>query len=327
MLGSLVEDFSILTNVQVVVPLASRIDWKPPSNISVIQSSLASSPFDSLSHYLERIDAALIIAPELGGIQQRLTLQLETTKVRNLGSSLDGIHLAADKLQSFQRLSECSIPTIPTWKLSEHGDINSEKWDHWRTNLGNKPLLVKPRFGAGSQEMFVFRQFPSIADLKRLIDSSHWLSDAIIQPYVPSLPLSVAVWCAGNDRDYFPLPTAEQLLADQNKFEYQGGRFPPRHPAFTPQREAELQSSAVAACRAIPGLKGYVGVDLILPHEENLQPLVCEINPRLTTSYLGYRTISRSNLASQWLNFSPNDFGFRKDSLRFSCDGTIELLN
>jgi len=43
-------------------------------------------------------------------------------------------------------------------------------------------------------------------------------------------------------------------------------------------------ASAVAA--AIPGLWGYVGVDLI---EGPDGPVVLEINPRLTTSYAGLR--------------------------------------
>jgi predicted ATP-grasp superfamily ATP-dependent carboligase len=51
----------------------------------------------------------------------------------------------------------------------------------------------------------------------------------------------------------------------------------------------------VRACRAIPGLAGYVGVDLILTPGG---PLVVELNPRLTTSYLGLRAATRRNLAA-----------------------------
>ena len=37
-------------------------------------------------------------------------------------------------------------------------------------------------------------------------------------------------------------------------------------------------------CIPVPGLKGYVGIDMVLSDDECY---VIEINPRLTTSYLG----------------------------------------
>jgi hypothetical protein len=50
---------------------------------------------------------------------------------------------------------------------------------------------------------------------------------------------------------------------------------------------------ASAACRTIPGLRGFVGVDLLLDEETGTVTVV-EINPRLTTSYLGYRQLAQS---------------------------------
>lgn len=326
MLGAVLEDFSALSEIQAVVPISPRLDWSPPSSLFRTVSLPGDSIDDSLDECLQGVDAALLIAPEFGGILETLTSRLERSGIRNLGSNSPAVHLAGDKLQTAQRLTEHAVPTIPTWKLYERGEFDSDVWNRLQS-IPHDSLLIKPRFGAGSQEMFVFQQLPSKIKLKELIDSSRWLTDAIIQPYIPSIPLSVAVWCAGNDRDYHPFPAGEQLLADQTDFAYQGGRIPPCQPAWTSEFEYEIQCLAVAACRAIPGLRGYAGVDLLLPIEENPQPLVCEINPRLTTGYLGYRAISRSNLASQWLDFSPTEIGFRKDSLRFSCDGTIELLD
>ena len=59
-------------------------------------------------------------------------------------------------------------------------------------------------------------------------------------------------------------------------------------------------AEALKAVKALkPGLKGYVGVDLILAKEE---AWVVEVNPRLTTSYLGLRKILKANPASLILN-------------------------
>jgi hypothetical protein len=51
---------------------------------------------------------------------------------------------------------------------------------------------------------------------------------------------------------------------------------------------------ACSAAKLIPGLRGYVGVDLVLTGES---AQVLEINPRLTTSYVGLRQVSETNLA------------------------------
>ena len=47
-------------------------------------------------------------------------------------------------------------------------------------------------------------------------------------------------------------------------------------------------------CRAIPGLWGYVGVDLVMTDRG---PVVLEVNPRLTTSYAGIRRSTGWNVA------------------------------
>jgi predicted ATP-grasp superfamily ATP-dependent carboligase len=51
----------------------------------------------------------------------------------------------------------------------------------------------------------------------------------------------------------------------------------------------------------LPGLDGYVGFDLIVPAKSPDHPLLVEVNPRLTTSYLGYRALAAENLAERLL--------------------------
>ena len=51
---------------------------------------------------------------------------------------------------------------------------------------------------------------------------------------------------------------------------------------------------ACSAVNAIPGMKGYVGVDLVLSNDS---VWLIEINPRVTTSYIGLRQILSANLA------------------------------
>ena len=72
-------------------------------------------------------------------------------------------------------------------------------------------------------------------------------------------------------------------------FRYRGGRIPLCHPLA--ERALALARQVVGL---IPGLRGYVGIDLVLTAEECA---VVDVNPRITTSYVGLRRVLALNLA------------------------------
>ena len=128
----------------------------------------------------------------------------------------------------------------------------------------------------------------------RQIDAAHW----VVQPYVAGLPTSLSLLCVDGQ--------ARLLSCNRQRVERQGDGFvlhgcvvnsdAARHP-----RCAEL---AAAIARAVPGLWGYVGVDLVLTARG---PCVLEINPRLTTSYAGLYGALGVNGAQQVLGLLGRD--------------------
>ncbi|NIV10374.1 MAG: ATP-grasp domain-containing protein, partial [Aliifodinibius sp.] len=56
----------------------------------------------------------------------------------------------------------------------------------------------------------------------------------------------------------------------------------------------EALETAQRTVELLRGLRGYVGVDMVLTNDE---PVVVEVNPRLTTSYIGLRKVINFNLA------------------------------
>ena len=62
--------------------------------------------------------------------------------------------------------------------------------------------------------------------------------------------------------------------------------------------DGHLAALAEDVCRAIPGLDGYVGIDLLLGEDA---PVVVEVNPRLTTSYVGLGRALGINVARRVL--------------------------
>jgi predicted ATP-grasp superfamily ATP-dependent carboligase len=78
----------------------------------------------------------------------------------------------------------------------------------------------------------------------------------------------------------------------------------------------------------LPSAIGYIGVDLILGDAvDGSEDLVIEINPRMTTSYVGLRASAEGNLASAMLGAFDGaeklDLRFPHRPLEFQADGTI----
>jgi hypothetical protein len=112
------------------------------------------------------------------------------------------------------------------------------------------------------------------------------------------------------ERSVLPLLPATQDFSrqragqDVEQIHYEGGTMPlPDHLAI---RTVELGRKAVTA---VSGLRGYVGVDLVLRGQDH----VIEINPRLTTSYIGLRALAKTNLAEAMLRVVEGHAGVTVD--------------
>src|SRR5690606_12036712 len=114
------------------------------------------------------------------------------------------------------------------------------------------------------------------------------------------------------------LPPARQLLSDDACLRYEGGIVP----WSTPAAEA-MQQIVRRCCEQVEGLRGYIGFDFVLPEATPDQPLLVEINPRLCTSYLGYRRLTDDNLAAVMLPWWPQrPMTWKDQTVQFAPDGS-----
>ena len=119
------------------------------------------------------------------------------------------------------------------------------------------------------------------------------------------------------------LPAAAQHLSTDGRFRYQGGSLP-----LPPALADRATRIAVRAVDVVEGLQGYVGVDVVLgPSADGGDDSVIEINPRLTTSYVGLRALARFNLAEAMLAVAagepPPAWDWQGGPVEFTSDGRL----
>jgi predicted ATP-grasp superfamily ATP-dependent carboligase len=130
---------------------------------------------------------------------------------------------------------------------------------------------------------------------RRQARAEGWNGELMVQPYTPGFAASVAFLAGGGQR--FVLPAVEQRLSGDGRFRYLGGRLP-----LPENLDCRARRLAERAVECVEELYGWFGVDLVLGDAENgSDDAVIEINPRLTTSYLGLRRLARFNLAEMML--------------------------
>lgn len=92
-------------------------------------------------------------------------------------------------------------------------------------------------------------------------------------------------------------------------------------------RATDLAEQCLAA---LPPARGYVGIDVIVGREaDGSEDVVIEVNPRLTTSYVGLRAMTQDNLAKTLVDVAIGEsatIDFNEDAFEFLSDGTVTKL-
>lgn len=324
MLRAVVEDLVEVPGVSVVTTVDERIASRiapsiarrSPRGVELVRVRAPAESRELFDRLVSAADGSLIIAPETDGALLELTRRAEELGARILGPCSGAIAKASDKLELARCLRELEIPCLPA--VEYRRDVAPPFPPPW---------VLKPRLGAGSTDTRLvpdLSEFCGLADLSGSIDRER----AIVTPYRPGIPASVLTLVG--EKGVFPLAPGAQTLSSDGRFRYLGGACPLR-----PDLSARAVSLARQAIGAVVGLAGFVGVDVILgesgsPSErDDSRPLdtVVEINPRLTTSYVGLRALARGNLASLWLDVACGRaigvVSWKDGPVRFGAGGEV----
>jgi len=270
MLTTLVGELAELPGVEVI---ASRDPRLPPlSECETLTPRCEEDPVGLYRRGVAAADAAWPTASEAGGMLERLARTTVDAGRILLGCRPEAVRLTARKRATVRALHERGVRAVPTFCHAEELPPLAGAW------------VVKPDDEAGCADTQVV-DGPATAFARLAADPPR----LVAQPWIDGEHLSLSLLCAEG--------ACRLLSCNRQEIGVREGRvsleaiqvnaFP------DPQRRfANLAQRIVAA---VPGLWGYVGVDLVLTREG---PVVLEINPRLTTSYCALRTALGLNIAA-----------------------------
>ncbi|MEM0313403.1 MAG: ATP-grasp domain-containing protein, partial [Candidatus Bathyarchaeia archaeon] len=231
------------------------------------------------------LEAAYIIAPE--GILPSLIEAVEEAGVLSLNCTPDAIRAAADKAKAQRVLAKAGLNVPET--VEAYVDESPSALKLKAKELGF-PVVFKPPCGVSCAGLSLVKgegQIPAaIKRVKHETGSKRFL----IQKFIRGVHASVSLIATAQKAT--PLTLNRQwvrLEAPSGVSSYEGGVVPLEHPL-----KNEAFRAAEKALSLFNGLRGYVGVDLVLTWDK---AYVMEINPRLTTSYVGLRRVLEYNPA------------------------------
>jgi predicted ATP-grasp superfamily ATP-dependent carboligase len=311
MLQALTSDFADVAGLEVITlhsAAVGRLDVSKAQVIAVGNLDDEQRRFDRL---VAAADWTVVIAPEIAGELLARCERVISLGGRLLGPSPQFVALAGDKHLTAEHLIAGGIRAPRGIAISS---------DDSRLSSFPFPAVLKPRDGAGSNQVRLLANAREVEDAVRDISRPGRLEE-----YCPGLPISVATLCG--PAECFTLPMCRQHLSGDGRFAYLGGSLRTSsagNDAQLSDRAARLTRRAIAA---LPPALGYVGIDLVLgAAPDGSQDYVIEVNPRLTTSYVGLRALADCNLAEAMLMIAEGQtprIAFRPGSIGFTPEGEI----
>lgn len=222
----------------------------------------------------EEIDFVFPIAPDLELV--KIVEFLNSEFIGTVSSERCAIRIAADKFETYKVLKESGIRTPWTDLLLDD------------THIYEYPVIVKDRYGISCENLSLINNSRELETLRETLRDR---DNLIIQHYINGMDASVTLFSDG--KNAVPISLNKQEISLGRKSSYNGGIVPSDHP----QKEEAFRSAKMAV-QSIKGLKGCIGVDMVIAEE----PYVMEINPRVTTSMVALEMASDMNIAESAVN-------------------------
>lgn len=293
MLRGLAADFTSAGH-SVTVLLDARIAafQSPLSAEHIVEVSCGSKTDQLFKLAVENADAVYIIAPEPNHVLPSIVAHIETTGALSLNCTASAIEAVSDKTHVADAAKRLGLNFPVTLNFTK-----TDPYKHIVETIHSKlsyPIVLKPSSSAGCGGLSLVQ---NTDDLALAISKAQTESNSFVaQPFIKGTTASVSLLSTGKTAMPISFNLQDLTLATPNGVScYNGGTVPLEHP---------LKQQALAAAKQLTeqfaGLRGYVGVDVVLGDDGAVW--VMEINPRLTTSFVGLRRVLGFNVADALLS-------------------------
>jgi predicted ATP-grasp superfamily ATP-dependent carboligase len=243
---------------------------------------------------IESADAVWPIAPEFSNVLKHISETVLSHGKLLLNSPPQAVNTTSSKLMTSRCLLEHGISVVPTYRFENGIPDHSGSW------------VLKPDDGVGCHGIRICRDRDDLCEQFQTLPMG---SDYVIQPFIHGTPTSINILACKGEA-YVLSVNHQRIAVTDNRFVLLGclvnGHMNQR------ARFHKLGRDVVAA---LPELWGIIGVDII-DTEKELQ--VLEVNPRVTTSYVGLKESTGINPASMVLDLLQGKFPMRDQILTSS---------
>ena len=215
---------------------------------------------------LDKFDYIIPILPESNNNLYNYVKFLNDNNIKNLISSPRAIMNTSDKWLFYKKCLNSQIKTIPTYL--DKCDLRSN-------------IIIKDRYGEGCSSIKLYKT-------KRSIIENIENQNKIMQPYIEGIDLSLSVFF---DREKFHILSVNKQNLSINKDNLI--KLKSILVNITVSFEEKIYALVNKIHKSFFGLYGYIGIDIIVD-DKNI--FVVEINPRLTTSFVGIKYTKGINL-------------------------------
>ena len=278
---------------------------------------------DWLADNAAKFNKSIFIAAENNNNLYNITKILEENNVKTYTSTADACLKSSDKSESYEALYNI-VPQPRTFrfKIDPKGywkraiENLYEKWQA-EDPLTKLKIIIKPLMGVDCEDIVVLEDIEDLTlDLDRIFAPG---SRVIVQEFIEGTDVSISLLSDG--KTAIPISLNEQFVElKDDKGTYVGGKLP-----FENKYKDEAFEIAKKAVEAIDGLKGFVGVDLIINADEKdlYSVYLLEINSRFTTPYVGLKEIANFNIGKSIVDLIDGEL--KIEDIDISLDGEVEF--
>lgn len=221
---------------------------------------------------LNQVDYVWLIAPETNATLRHLGEIVYASGAQLLGCGHYATVIGTSKIMSFNALTAANINTLAVFSgeviVHNFAEVLQLKVAKW---------VAKPENGAGCEGIKIFADLHALCDWIKQDDQ---YLQYFAQPYQLGIAASFCMLCRDGH--------AWLLSSNQQHIDCDGDTFKLKSITLNGMKTYANRFEIIAEkiAKMLPDALGYMGIDVIIDTETN-SIFVLDINPRLTTSYVG----------------------------------------